>query len=223
MKSSFLVLAGGLCAAGTASAHVSIASGPAAANRSQKITFSIGHGCEGADTVGVRVEIPAGVTAVRALTGDLGKPTIEGPATAVTAVSWRKPNADVQPEDVGYYEVTIRARVADVPFTRIAFRVVQTCRTTDGTESTVVWGDATNEAAELLVVPQRQPGWNRYTPAIAIAADALPVFFADAQIVWRGTEAYSPNPHTLAMIGATAGVSVLAGDVAAGQELWVKY
>ena len=79
----------------TADAHVSISSGPAAANKSQKIVFSVGHGCEGADTLSIRVEIPAAVTSVRALRSDFGKPSVEKDGTgAVTAVTWQKPDAD---------------------------------------------------------------------------------------------------------------------------------
>jgi len=44
-----------LALAGTASAHVSVSRGPAFASKSQKITFSVGHGCDGADTIGLRV------------------------------------------------------------------------------------------------------------------------------------------------------------------------
>lgn len=216
-----------LLVAGTASAHVSISSGPAAATKSQKITFSVGHGCTGADTIGLRVEIPAGVTGVRALTGDLGKPSIEGTAAAVTAVSWRKPVTELQDTDFGYYEATIRARVGDVPFTTIYFRVFQTCRTAAGVETTVAWtalpGDPGNEAAALLVVPTRQSGWNRYTLVTAITVDDLPTFFTDAQIVWRGTEAYSANPNTATLIGTTSGVTALATELAAGQQIWVRY
>jgi uncharacterized protein YcnI len=212
-----------LCVAAPADAHVSISSGPATAGRSQKITFSVGHGCEGADTVALRVEIPAGVTSVRGLSGPFGKPAIEGPAAAVTAVSWRKPNSEVLAEDVGYYELSLRARVDDVPFTRLHFRVVQTCRTAAGVESTVAWEG--EDAAELLVVPARQPGWNRYSLAsgASIAAADLPAFFGDALIVWRGTAAYSANAATMALIAGTAGVTPLASDLAAGDELWVRY
>lgn len=219
-----------LLVAGTASAHVSISSGPAAATKTQKITFSVGHGCDGADTVGLRVEIPANVSGVRALTGDFGKPTIEGTPAAVTAVSWRKPASEYQDGDFTYYEATIRARIADVPFTKIHFRVFQTCRTAAGVESTVAWtalpGDTTgNEAAALIVVPARQSGWNTYTlgATAAVAMEDLPTYFADALIVWRGTEAYSSNANTAATIGTTTGVTALTTGLTAGQQIWVKY
>jgi uncharacterized protein YcnI len=227
--STFTGLVASLLVAATAEAHVSVASGPAFANKSQKITFGIGHGCDGADTVAVRVEIPDGLSGVRALTSDFGKPSFEKNGANVTAVTWRKPLDQVLDEDLNYYELTIRARVADLPFNRIRFRVHQTCRTAAGVESTVDWtalpGETGNEAPTLIVVPVHQPGWNKFVlgAAATIAAADLPTFFADAQIVWSGSAAYSPSATTAALIGGTAGVTVLAGDVPAGQELWVRY
>ena len=71
--------------------------------------------------------------------------------------------------------------------------------------------------------PPRIPGWNKYTLAAAIVATDLPAYFGDSQIVWKGTAAYSPNALVAAMIGMTAGVTALTGDLAASDEIWVKY
>jgi len=231
MRSSFLRAATAatflVLTAGVARAHVSITSGPAAASKSQKITFGVGHGCDGADTLRVRVEIPAGLSSVRALASDFGKPSIEGTPAAVTAVVWQKPVSELQDADVGYYELTIRARVGDLAFRKIYFRVQQTCRASNGTETVVDWtalpGETGEAAPALTVVPARQAGWNKYTLAVPIAAADLPTYFADAQIVWRGTEAYSPNTSTMSLVAGTAGVTALTGDLAAAQEIWVRY
>ncbi|KAB2899544.1 MAG: YcnI family protein [Kofleriaceae bacterium] len=213
--------------AGVASAHVSISSGPAQATKSQKITLSVGHGCDGADTISVRVVLPAGVSSVRALPSETFKPAIEGTAAAVTAVTWTKPVEDVLDSDYGYYELTLRARVGDVPFTRLYFRVYQTCRAMDGTVSTHDWaalpGEEGDPAPSLTVVPARVSGWNKFTLSATVAAADLPTYFGEAQIVWRGAEAYSPNANTMTLIGATPGVSVLNSDLTASQEIWVKY
>lgn len=213
-----------------ADAHVSIISGPAAANKSQKITFGVGHGCTGADTLKIRVEIPAGVTSVRALYSDFGKPSIEGTAAAVTAVTWTKDLADLQAEDFGYYELTIRARVADVPFSTILFNVYQTCRTAGGVETTVPWtelpgtvGGTGDTAPGLIVVPARIPGWNKFTLAAAVPFANVPTYLGDAQIVWKGNAAYSSSAALAPMIANTPGVTALSTDLAAGDELWVKY
>jgi periplasmic copper chaperone A len=213
---------------GVAAAHVSLISGPAQANKSQKITFGVGHGCDGADTVAIRVTIPAGITSPRALQSDFGKPTVERDAADnITAITWTKRAADLLPEDFGYYEITMRARVADAPFTRILFNIDQTCRTPAGVETVVHWneppGSGGDEAAQMFVVPARVPGWNRVTLSAPIADEDLPVFFGDATIVWKGTAAYSSNATTSSLIEATAGVSLLTGGLAAADELWVKY
>lgn len=225
-----LAIAAVLLAAGTAEAHVSISSGPGAANKSQKITFSVGHGCDGLDTARVEVVIPAGITSVRALRSDFGKPVLARSADVVTSVTWEKPGAERLAGDDGYYELTIRARIPDSPFQTIAFTVNQTCIAADGTPVVVSWDQPPgstegNPAAALLVVPARQSGWNRYVlgAATTIAEADVPKYLGDAQIVWRGTSAYSANPHTYAQITATAGVTPLTGDLRPGDELWVKY
>ncbi len=223
------VVAGALSITTTAEAHVSISSGPATASKSQQITFGVGHGCEGLDTLRVRVEIPTGITSVRALRSDFGPPTLERDGTNVTAVVWQKPTADLLAGDDAYYDLVIRARVGDVPFTKINFRVFQTCRTAAGVETTVAWtalpGETGNPAATLVVVPARQPGWNKYVlgATTSVVAADLPTYFGDAQILWRGAAAYSPNPNTVTMIGTTAGVTALADDLRPTHEVWVRY
>ena len=47
-------------------------------------------------------------------------------------------------------------------------------------------------------------------------------FFSDAQIVWKGTAAYSANPSTADQVKATPGVSALTA-LQANDEVWVKY
>src|SRR5688500_3482426 len=156
---SFIVL-GAL--ASVAEAHVSISSGPAAANKSQIITFSVGHGCEDAatkplDTVKIRITIPAGVTGIRALFSDFGKPTLIKSGTTVTHVEWTKPTADLLDGDTAYYELKLRARVPDAPFTKIKFDVEQTCEDSSTHAQVVVnWnaveGSMTGEPAPYLTV-----------------------------------------------------------------------
>jgi uncharacterized protein YcnI len=213
-----------LSTAGVAAAHVSLASGPAAANKSQKVTFGVGHGCEGADTVEVRVAIPPTFTGVRALRSDFGKATVERDAAdVITAITWEKPDGELLDDDYGYYELAIRGRTPDAPFTRLTFVVTQTCRTAGGVETVVQWDGVENEAPELVITPSHQAGWNRYTVAAAVAEEDLPTYLGDALIVWRGTAAYTSNPNTLAQIQATSGVTVLTGGLAANDEIWVKY
>ena len=228
--SSALATGALLALSSAAVAHVAASGGPAVANKSQKLTFEVGHGCNGADTKAIRIDIPAGVTGVRALSSDFGKPTmIRDASNAIIAVEWKKAEADVQAEDIGFYELTIRARVPDVPFTRLQFNVRQTCPGADGKDVVVDWNagpGAGGEPAPLVtVVPSKTSGWNKIiVPAgVTIAEAELATFFGDAQIVWRGTAAYSSNANTMAMITATPGVTALTGAIQASDELWVKY
>ena len=209
-----------------ASAHISVASGPGFANTTQEITFGVGHGCEGADTYSVKIDIPAGVTSVRPETSDFGKVSVEkDTAGTVTAVVWQKADQDVLPSDTQYYKLTVRLKVPNQPFTTLYFPAHQTCKASDGKLSTVEWvGTATAPAPEpapsLVIVPARKPGWNKFTVPAAIPD--LSVFFADAQIVWKGTAAYSSNPSITELAGTTSGVTTLTA-LEANDEIWVRY
>lgn len=228
---SFLVL-GALASA--AEAHISISSGPAAANKSQIITFSVGHGCQDAalkklDTVKIRVSIPAGVTGVRAMFSDFGKPTVITSGTVITAVEWTKPAADLLDGDDAYYELKLRAKVPDAPFTKLKFDVQQTCEDSTTHQQVIAdWnapeGSTTGEPAPYLtVVPAHTTGWNKLTVPRALTQDEVPTYLGDALIVWRGAAAYSSNPNTAAMIAATPGVTAMAAGLQANDEIWVKY
>jgi len=229
---SSLFVAGVLALPAVARAHVSIVSGPGFANTTQEVTFGVGHGCAGADTVKVRVEIPADVLSVRPLRSDFGKPTVEkDTAGTITAVSWQKPDADFLDADIAYYKLVIRLKVPDKPFTTYYFKSQQTCRAADGTLTTVAWsmlptdpivdgGAADEPAPALVVLPARRPGWNKVV--VPRAVSDLASVFADAQIVWKGTAAYSPSPTTTELIAATSGVTALT-SLAANDEIWVKY
>jgi periplasmic copper chaperone A len=212
-------------------AHVSIASGPGFANTTQEITFGVGHGCAGADTYRVRVTIPAGVTSVRPLRSDFGKVSVEKDAAGtIVAVSWQKADADALEADLAYYKLVIRLKVPDQPFKTIFFPALQTCRAADTTTSTVDWkmlptdpivdGGTDEPAPALVILPARRPGWNKYV--VAQAVPDVATVFGDAQIVWKGTAAYSANPTTTELIASTPGVTALTA-LAANDEIWVKY
>jgi periplasmic copper chaperone A len=219
-----------LLTASLAEAHVSIVSGPAASSKSQKITFGVGHGCGALDTTKIRVEIPAGISGVRPLASDFGKPIVEKTGNNVIAVTWEKPEGNRQTDDVEYHELTLRARVDAKPFSVVYFRVIQTCTPAVGDDVVVDWiattpGAEGEPAAELLVTPARTPGWNKYTldATTTVAGNELAKYLGDALIVWRGNAAYSSNANTAAMIATTPGVTALTGDLRPNDVLWVKY
>ena len=227
-----------LCVPSLAAAHITIVTGPATANKTgQKITFAVNHGCTAAsgqklDTLSFQIDVPTGIdpTSVRAMPSDFGAtPTVARTGTSVTSVKWTRNAADLQGDDLAYYEVTLRLKVLDVPFTRIPFVITQVCRPQGGTAAddvTVVWtGPSTNPEPSpvLVVVPSHAPGWNKLVLTTKIAAADLGTYFGDAQILWKGTAAYSPNATVAALIAVTPGASALSTDLAAGDEIWVKY
>jgi periplasmic copper chaperone A len=212
--------------------HVSVVSngGLAIANTTQELVFGVGHGCEGADTSSVRATIPSGVTGVRAMTSDFGKATVTKDSAGIaTAVTWDRAPAELLAVDTNYYKLTIRAKLPNAPFTVVYFPTDQTCTQSDGGTLVTPWTNTSGvapgpndpePAPAVALVPAHKPGWNKFT--VPVAVDNLALFFADAQIVWKGQQAFSPNATTTELIAGTAGVSALT-SIAAGEEIWVKY
>jgi len=126
-------------------------------------------------------------------------------------------------DDDQYYTVQIRARTPNTPFQTMYFPITQYCRTAEGEERTSAWDsqDATSDhpAPKAILLPARRAGWNKYVVTEALADLTA---FADAQIVWSGDAAYSPNADIAALIATEPGVTTLA-SVPAGATLWVKY
>ncbi|HVV87440.1 MAG TPA: DUF1775 domain-containing protein [Kofleriaceae bacterium] len=233
-------LAFSLCAAAAAvgahdaSAHVTVASGPAIANVTQVVTFQIAHGCPAAiigdpnlDTYSLQIEIPAGITSVRALPSAFGKVTVQKDGSGnVTSVTFTKADADVLAADDDFYTVQLRLKPPNNPFSQVYFRAHQTCKTATGT-TVVDWvalpGDEGEPAPVLNVVGARLPGWNQYTIGENTHIPDLSLFFSDALIVWKGSAAYSINPATMDQINHTEGVTALTGGVHPDDVIWVKY
>lgn len=225
-KGTFALLGAAFFASAGASAHIglSAANGNGLASSSNELTFSIGHGCPkdggggDADTIKVEIDIPADVTDVKAMPNAFGKATV-----TPTKVTFEKAPADYLAEDSGFYKLTIRVRVPNAPFTKIYFPAHQYC---NGVANPVHWTTTPSDdggagtAPTLVVMPAKQPGWNRYTVPVAITD--MPSFFKDAQIVWKGNAAYSANAVTLDQIKSEAGVTELT-SLAASDEIWVKY
>jgi periplasmic copper chaperone A len=213
-----------MLAATGAHAHISI---PEVGNagKNQVITFNVGHGCSGADTYSIEVQIPKEVTTV------LGVPNFFGPADvktddtgAVTSVVWTK--QQVRPKDDQFYQLQLRIAVPDLPFETLNFPTIQRCRTQAGEERVSEWVNTetptpmdAEPSPKLLILPARKPGWNKFTTPKAITDLSI---FADAQIVWVGDSAYSSNEATAALIAGEDGVSELE-EIEADAEIWVKY
>lgn len=216
-----------------ASAHVSTSAGsPAPAGASQEITLQIAHGCaiDGvtttADTISLKVDMPAGVTGVRAVSSaDFPTITLDKDGSGnVTAITWAKTSAGLD-SDSNFYKLTFRAKMPAAPFTKIYFKAHQKCKAPGkDTEWTGIPNDGSgNEpAAEVVVLPAKVPGWNKLTVPVAIAAADMASYFKDAQIVWKGTSAFSANAVTADQITKEPGVTALTA-LAANDEIFVKY
>jgi uncharacterized protein YcnI len=212
-----------------ADAHVSLA-GPGFAGQNQVLTFSIGHGCEGADSYKLSVAIPKEVTSVRGMPSAWGDADVQTDDTgAVTAVAWTK--KDVRPQDDQFYQMSIRIGVPNLPFQTLYFPATQSCRSADGVESVVEWKALPEEIASapkgmepepapaLAILPRRAPGWNKFTVPSKLTDLSV---FKDALIVWAGDAAYSANPATAEQIKNENGVTELE-EITAGTDIWVKY
>jgi hypothetical protein len=163
---------------------------------------------------------------------DFGKVSVEKDTAGVnvTSVTWQKADADALDTDIAYYKLVIRLKTPDKPFTTVFLAAHQTCRAANGTLSTVDWkmlptdapvdGGEDEPAPALALVPAHKTGWNKMT--VPVAVTDLAAYFGDAQIVWKGTAAYSANPATVDQIKGTSGVTSLS-SLAAGDEIWVRY
>ena len=226
-----LALAAASLSPGTAAAHVGATTAAVTANATSEIYFGVGHGCENADTLSITIDIPAGLTGVRGMPSEFGKVKVNRDAALnVVSVTWEKAVVDLIATDDNFYKLGIRAKLPNAPFTKVFFPVHQVCQKADGTKLTAEWvstlpsegENGPKPAASVLVLPARKPGWNEYTVPVAIATADLEKVFGDAQIVWKGTAAYSANPATAALATATAGTTPLTA-LAAGDKIWVKY
>lgn len=205
----------------SALAHVSV-SGPGFAGQRQILTFNVGHGCAGDDTVAVEIRLPEQVNAVRPVRGALGEGEVMTSSAGIPlAVTFSKQNARAM--DDQYYRVALQITVPDTPFTTLYFPAIQTCRSAVGDETTHEWiglpGDPEDPAPALTIMPERRPGWNKVVPDQTLTDLSL---FDDAQIVWQGNAAYSGSETTMELIMNTADVGVLS-EISAGMDVWVKY
>jgi uncharacterized protein YcnI len=232
--SAAIVAATSTLIATIASAHVSTNAGsPAPAGGSQEITLQIAHGCsvEGqttmTDTSSLKVDIPAGVTSVRAVSStDFPNVTVDKDGSGnVTAITWAKVPGSELDADTNFYKLTFRAKMPNAPFTKIYFKAHQKCKAPGKDAEWIgIPGDTSGAepAPEVIVLPAKTPGWNKFTVPVAVAAADMKSYFNDAQIVWKGTAAFSANAVTADQITKEPGVTPLT-ELAANDEIFVKY
>jgi uncharacterized protein YcnI len=141
MKTNFLLLAVAL-AAPLAHAHITMEQSSAPAGAYQKLTFRVGHGCEGSATNSVTVMLPEGVTGAKPM--PKAGWTIAVPvASAVREVSWKGgPLPDSQ-----YDEFSMQVKLPD-SVGKYYFKVIQVCD-----KGRAEWSEAPSAAGTKLKFP----------------------------------------------------------------------
>ena len=132
-------LAAGLAGAVAAQAHVTLEQPEAPVGSTYKAVLRVGHGCEGAATTRLRVQIPEGVIAVKPMpkpgwTLELRREALAQPYEShgrtvtedVVEVTWRAQTREVWLADAHYDEFVLRGQAPLTPGPAW-FRVLQLC------------------------------------------------------------------------------------------------
>ena len=156
MKQSLILLALAATFTTAAQAHVTLEQASAPAGSYQKLTFHVGHGCDGAATTGITVMLPESVTGAKPMPkagwnistteGKLSVP-VESHGKAVTSavreISWKGGPLP----DAWYDEFTMQVKLPD-DAGKLYFKVVQQCGKTG-----VVWDEMPGDANVKLKAP----------------------------------------------------------------------
>lgn len=221
-------ITGGLIAL-QANAHVSVTN-KLYSNSYSQIEMTIPHGCDGFDTVKLEVTLPSGLPGVRPLDSEFGLATTEVDEEGnVTKITW-KAKKTLYESDSHAYSIAFRTKTPDAVFSTLYFPTVQTCLSPEGDELTSEWvginsGHDHEAESEVLpapyavLYPKVAPGWHQFTATDHLHDMGI---FNDAEIVWKGDEAYSANAHTMTMIEDDATATVLS-EIHPAETFWVKY
>lgn len=172
MTTKTLALAGALSAlfAAPALAHITLETSEAAAGDAYKAVLRVGHGCEGAATTGVRVQIPDGVIDVKPMpkpgwtlettTGAYAEPAElfgETLTEGVREIHWS--GGDLP--DAWYDEFVFRGRLTHgLAGQTVYFPVVQEC------------GEATTRWIDIPAEGQTEEDLEEPAPALIVTAPA---------------------------------------------------
>ena len=142
--------------ASAAQAHITLEQSSAPAGSYQKLTFRVGHGCDGAATSGVTVMLPESVIGAKPMPktgwkimtvdGKLSAPVEshgKSVSSAVREISWKGgPLPDAQ-----YDEFSMQVKLPEEPG-KVYFKVVQQCGKTS-----VAWDEMPGDASIKLKAP----------------------------------------------------------------------
>lgn len=107
--------------AGTSFAHIILEQKAAPAAATHKAVFQVGHGCQGAATTAVRVQVPAGFTGAKPLPKAGWVLTLD-----TDAITWTAASAATALPEAHYDEFVLRGRTPDAPGP-LWFAVRQSC------------------------------------------------------------------------------------------------
>ena len=157
----------------SAFAHVGFTE-PYYANQTQVLKFLLGHGCEGVDSSSIEITLPSDVSSVRVTPSTFGSVEVKkNDAGVATSVIWT--NTRPSDADDRFYELLIRAKLPDAPFSTLLFPAKQICKGKDGNDVVVNWsatpeevaaakeGEEPSPAPSVLLLPARMAGWNKFT------------------------------------------------------------
>lgn len=135
----FVALAAATIGAGQAAAHVSLAEPAALANGGYKAVFNVGHGCDGAATTALRVQLPPGFSGARPMPkagwninvrrAPLAQPyTSHGKTVTedVAEITWTAASPANALPDAFFDEFVLRGSLSDKAGP-MWFKILQTC------------------------------------------------------------------------------------------------
>jgi uncharacterized protein YcnI len=135
----FAAVAAAAMGAGQAFAHVSLAEPAALANGGYKAVFNVGHGCDGAATTALRVQLPPGFRGARPMpkagwTLDVRRTPLAQPYTShgkpvtddVAEITWTAASPANALPDAFFDEFVLRGSLSDKAGP-MWFKVLQTC------------------------------------------------------------------------------------------------
>ncbi|WP_045389328.1 copper chaperone PCu(A)C [Falsirhodobacter sp. alg1] len=146
-----IALGTAILAGAPAFAHVSFDQSEAPAGASTVLKLRVPHGCDGAATTGLHVEVPEGVSMVKPMPKPGWTVETEMDGDRVSAITWSGGSLP----DAYYDEFGLRASVEDLPArTQLAFQTTQMCG--DATEE---WtGDHAPQVSVTSNAPQHHHG-----------------------------------------------------------------
>jgi len=112
--------------AATAQAHVTLELPQAPAATSYRAVFRVGHGCDGAATTALQIDIPPGFRNAKPMPKAGWTLSLARNGDAVTRITWRAASRDAWLDSAYYDEFVLRGQTPDARGT-LTFAVLQQC------------------------------------------------------------------------------------------------